>query len=395
MTSANMNELHTLAQEFASEIIEWRRTLHQYPELALQEYRSSEFVQKTLKKFVPGIEIRKLGKTGVLGTLKTDKPGYTVVLRADLDALPIQEETGLQFASKNPGIMHACGHDGNTAILMGTAVILSRVPLCGEVRFLFEPSEEKVPGGAVHMIKAGALENADRIFGIHVDSTHPVGTFLLHAGPSMASCSQFTISIKGKGGHAANSFECTDTIYAAANLITSLQSIISRRLDARKSGVISVTHIDTGPPSYNILPGHVILRGTVRTLQDTAEELIREELTQLVEHISLMNHSAGEIIWENGYPAVNNDPAMTQLAQEALGGQFGSRYVLEDQPVMGSEDFAVYLQKIPGCFIKTGTQKLQDGLWYPHHHCKFDLDEQGLILGAEGLARITLEAVRI
>lgn len=391
----HMKNLTRLAQEFAPDIIEWRRTLHRYPELAFQEFRSAEFVQKTLRKTAPQIEIKTLDKTGVLGILKSSRPGRTVVLRADLDALPIQEETGLPFASQNPGIMHACGHDGNTAILLGASAILSRTPFCGEIRFLFEPSEEKIPGGASRMIKAGALDGADCIFGIHVDASHPAGTFLLHAGPSMASCSQFTISITGKGGHAANSYECTDTIYTAAHLIVSLQSIISRRMDARENAVISITHIDTGQPSYNILPGCVTLRGTVRTLQETAVSFIQEELNQLIEHICLMNHVTGKMVWENGYPMVYNDPGMTKLAHDALSSQFENQCILEDRAVMGSEDFAVYLQNIPGCFIKAGTQKLQKGICYPHHHCKFDLDEQGLVLGAEGMARIALEAARI
>jgi amidohydrolase len=365
----------------------YRIHLHKHPELSYQEVETMNFVSDQLTKL--GIPHQKnIGGTGVVGIIENEKHKgmKAIALRADLDALPIQEENEVPYKSTVAGVMHACGHDVHTSVLLGTAAILNEIKeqLPQPVKLIFQPGEEKNPGGATFMIRDGVLQNPDveKIFALHVFPELNVGEVGFRAGKYMASCDEIYITIHGKGGHGATPHLCIDPIVIGANLILQLQQIISRSCDAKTPSVLSFGHFEARGAT-NIIPEKAILNGTFRTM----DESWREEALQLIAHqVDLIVKAHGgtvELEISRGYPCVINDDKVTsELAGKAeviLG-----KNKVHDLPIrLTSEDFAYYSQVIPACFFRLGVRNEKKGIIYSVHHPKFDIDEDALIVGMQ------------
>lgn len=366
------------------EMVKWRRHLHQHPELSYQEKETSAFVVNKLEAL--GIEVRRstVGY-GVVGILRGTQPGKTVVLRADMDALPIKEENQCEYTSQNEGVMHACGHDGHTAILLGVATYYStRInEFEGELRFLFQPAEEICPGGAQGMIAEGVLEGADAVYGLHLWAPLPLGTVGSAPGPFMASADEFFIDIIGKGGHGGIPNKTIDSIVAGAALVTQLQSIISRSVDPLSPAVLSIGTIQGGF-AQNVIAECCRITGTVRAFDEETRYLIRRRMEEMTSSVAAAYGAESKIDYVMGYPPlVNHDSEFDRfikVAPEAFGE---SVQVTRIDKLMPAEDFAYYLKEIPGCFMFVGAGNPDKGAIYPHHHSKFDFDEEAMLHGAK------------
>lgn len=372
------------------EIIEWYKHFHRFPELAHLEVETSAFIREKLKTW--GYQVSSCGEsTGVLAVLsKGDGP--VVALRADMDALPIVERTEHGFASENPGLMHACGHDAHMAIVLGVAKTLATSDFRGTVKFLFQPAEESPPGGAIGMIEAGALENprVHRIFGLHVNPSLSTGTVGVKSGVLMASPDDFLIKIKGRGGHGAKPHLAVDPITVAAQVILALQNIISRRVDPLEPTVLSFGSIHGGEV-YNVIPEEVVIKGTIRTL----EAQVAKEIKALIEEtLAGVTHAYGATYAFNyikGYPPLINNSEVTNRAQVLLSELLGKdKVVALNRPSMGGEDFAHYLNQIPGAFLFLGI-KPETSESHPWHHPCFEVDQEALLVGHNVLLALTLD----
>ena len=343
-------KIRQLADKYFDEVVTIRRTIHANPELAFEEHETSKLVAATLEKI--GISVKSgVAKTGIIGTLKGKGKGKVIALRSDMDALPILEATGLPFASKNQGKMHACGHDAHTAIGLGAAMILSelRDELNGEVRFLFQPSEERNPGGASFMIKDGALDGVDEIYGLHVIAQHDTGTVGFCEGEMMASADELYITIKGKSGHGARPHFTIDPVVTSAQVILGLQTLVSRNLDPFRQGVITIGSIHGGF-APNIIPEDVKLVGTLRSMTKEWRDYAHKRVKEITEGICAAAGATCEVIIDKGYPVLRNEPLKTLFAEECARELFGSDQVFKAERLMGAEDFAYYLEKVPGTF---------------------------------------------
>lgn len=375
------------------ELVEWRRHLHRHPELSYQEQETAAFVAKKLESF--GIETRRnIGGHGLIGIVRGASPGRTVALRADMDALPITEESGAAYASLHPGVMHACGHDGHTAALLGAARYFAerRASLRGEVRFLFQASEEVCPGGAKPMIEHGALEGVDAVYGVHLWTPLPAGTVASVAGPMMASTDEFFIDVTGRGGHGGMPHEAIDSIVAAAALVMQLQTVVSRSVDPLRPAVLSIGTINGGS-AQNVVAEKTRITGTVRTFDEETRQLIRRRIESMSRQVAETYGASAEIEYLVGYPALVNHAAETErffrVAPEALPG-----YKVETaRPLMPAEDFAYYLQERPGCFMLVGAGNKDKGFVYPHHHPRFDFDEEAMKASASLLIAMAESAL--
>ncbi len=381
-------QIKQLAQQYASEFIAVRSHLHAHPELSYQEFNTSAFVQNKLKEI--GIEFTVMATTGVVGVIRGKHPETRVIaLRADMDALPIQEENDRPYRSKNDGVMHACGHDVHTSILLGAAKILHelRDNWEGTVKLLFQPGEEKNPGGASYMIRDGALQNPvpQGIIGLHVHPGLDTGKLSFRKGRVMASADEIYITIKGKGGHAASPNLTADTVLIASHLIVSLQQIISRNKNPLSPSVLSICSIQGGHTT-NVIPSEVKLMGTFRAMDEEwrfkAHDLIRKNAVGLVESMG------GEIDLhiDIGYPTVDNDPAFTATAWKQADAFMGQENVLETEMRMGAEDFGYYTQVIPGCFFRLGVRNEAKGIIHNVHTPLFDIDERAIEIGMGNMA---------
>jgi amidohydrolase len=361
-------------EELTSQIISWRRDFHRHPEIAFQEHRTSAVLRDFLEDH--GIPVQAMAKTGFRGVLKGKPGGKTVALRADIDALPLKEEGDKEYISENPEAAHACGHDGHMAILMGAIELLCRrkETFQGDVVFLFQPSEERIPGGAKLMIEEGALEGVDAIFGLHLWQLLATGVVGVVKGAMMAQPDKFTIRIRGKGGHGSMPHQTVDPILAAAHLVVNIQSIASRNVDPLKPVVVSLGTIKGGT-IYNIIPEEVVMTGTVRSFDAEVQELSENRLKEITDATCAAFGARADFQYEKGYPPVINDDSMVDFVARTAGGVFGEDVVQEISPVMGGEDFAYFLQKVPGAFFFFG---MGDGMAYPHHHPAFDIDEKAL-----------------
>jgi IAA-amino acid hydrolase len=377
------------ARAIAEQIVGWRRHVHQHPELSFQEHETARFVAQTLREM--GIAVHTgVGKTGVIGRIGSGPPVFA--LRADMDALPVQEATGLPFASANPGVMHACGHDIHVACLLGAARLLSETPPeTGEVRLLFQPSEEHPDeeglGGAKRMLHDGAMEGVDAIFGLHVWFDVPAGQVALSPGPQMASAGIFRARIYGQGGHGALPQHTVDPIVLSAQAILALQTVVSRRLSPTDAGVVTVGTIHGGTQD-NIIPPYVDLTGTVRSLSNEVYSQIEGEIERV---LSIARALGGEyeIEFARSVNVVDNDADLTAFVRQTAVDLLGAEAVLPAQPAMTGEDFSVLAEGIPGCFMRLGgrfpgqpPRKLHD----PH----FDVDERALPTGAALMAEVAL-----
>ncbi|MED1201784.1 amidohydrolase [Heyndrickxia acidicola] len=390
-----MNEvlmIEDLMDEVKETVTGWRRYLHQYPELSFEEEKTSQFVYDTLESF-GGLEITRPTKTSVLATLKGGRPGGVLAMRADMDALAIQEENEFDFVSQHPGVMHACGHDGHTAMLLGAAKVLSKIrdQVPGEVRFIFQHAEEVPPGGAVEMVEAGVLEGVDQVIGLHLSSPIPTGKIGLAYGTLSANCDVFTININGKGGHSSQPNTAIDPVVISAEVVTSLQSIVSRNIAAREKAVLSVTQIHGGS-AQNIIPQSVFLNGTVRTFDPAVRKKIPELMERIVKGITEAHGATYDFQYEYGYGSVVNDEKLTAKLETVVGKALGDEYLLHLPPcsLMGSEYFSAFSNEVPGCFLLVGAGNEEKGIVHPHHHPRFSVDEAALEHGLSILVHAPL-----
>jgi amidohydrolase len=387
------DRIKQLADKYYDDVVTLRRTIHANPELAFEENETSALVASTLEKY--GVEVRRgVAKTGVIGTIKGKNKGKVVALRGDMDALPILEATGLPFASKNTGKMHACGHDAHTSIGLGAAMILSELKdeLNGEVRFLFQPSEERVPGGAPFMIEDGALDGVDEIYGLHVIAQNDAGTVGFFPGEMMASADELYFTIKGKSGHGARPQYAIDPIVTAAQVIMALQTLVSRNLDPFSQGVITIGSIHGGF-APNIIPEEVKLVGTVRAMTKEWRDYAHKRIVEIVEGICAANGATCDILIDKGYPVLSNHPEQTMFADEAARELFGSDRVFKAERLMGAEDFAYYLEKVPGTFYRLGIRNEKMGITADIHNDHFTIDEEALRTGIAMQAYLAVKAL--
>ena len=366
------------------ELVALRRDFHQHPELGFEEVRTSAVVAAYLKEL--GLEPRTgIAKTGVTADIVGALPGPTILLRADMDALPITEETGLEFASLNPGKMHACGHDGHTAILMVTAKLLvqRRDRLRGTVRVLFQPAEEG-PGGAAPMIAEGVLKDVKAALGLHLWLHLNTGQVNFCPGPMLAATDEFDLKVIGLGTHAASPHEGVDPITTAAHIVTAAQTMMTRAIEPKQPTVFTVTRFHAGT-AYNVIPPHAELGGTLRTYNEDVRRQAKEKFERLARSTAEAHGASIELVWREGYPVLVNDAVVTGLV-ESVCREMLSVAPLEQRPdarSMGGEDMAFYLQQVPGCFFFLGAYNEKIDACYSHHHPRFTVDEESLPIGVE------------
>ena len=366
-------------KDIEKNIIGWRRDFHQYPELGFDEHRTSKIIGEALKEMGLAPQMN-VGKTGVTADL-TFGEGPTIALRADMDALPMQETSGLDFSSKHDGVMHACGHDGHMAMLLGAAKVLTQNgdSFNGTVRFIFQPAEEGA-GGARYMIEDGCLDGVDEIYGIHVWNYQPVGEVGITDGPVLAAADMFEIKIKGIGGHGAAPQGTIDAVVVASHLVQALQTIVSRNTNPLESTVVTIGTINGGH-NFNIIADEVTLSGTARAYTEENRNLIKTRMTEIIDGVAKTFGAEISFDYEDGYPPTINhtDPVnkVLKAAERVVGEKAGMPYLS-----MGGEDFSYYLQKIPGCFFFVGSAPNDQKLFETPHHCShFTMDERALLVG--------------
>jgi amidohydrolase len=390
MTSAiKFSEIRPAIAQLQPQLVHWRRRLHQYPELGFKEVLTADFIAEKLKDW--GIEYQsQVAKTGIVAIIKSNHQGKVLAIRADMDALPIQEENEVSYCSKHDGLMHACGHDGHTAIALGIAYYLAhhRDQFQGTVKIIFQPAEEG-PGGAKPMIEAGVLKNpdVDAIIGLHLWNNLPLGTMGVREGALMAAVECFKCEIFGKGGHGAMPQQTIDSIMVGAQIVNALQTIVSRNISPIDSGVVTVGTFHSGT-ALNVIADTAKLSGTVRYFNPTLEKYIGERIEAIIAGICQSHGAKYNLDYWQLYPPVINHPKITQLvksiALEVVETPLG---VVPECQTMGGEDMSFFLQEIPGCYFFLGSANAQKGLNYPHHHPRFDFDETALSLGVEMFAR--------
>ena len=381
------------------DIVAIRRDIHQHPELGFDVHRTAGIAADALRAL--DIPVRTgIGRTGVVGDLEVPGASKRIALRADMDALPIQELTDVPYKSKIDGKAHLCGHDAHTAMLIGTARILShlRDDLKTHVRFIFQPSEEALPGGAPAMITDGALEGVDEIYGIHVFPLYDVGEYATCTGPMLAQSDTFQITLTGRGGHAAFPHLTVDPIVIGAQFVTALQSIIARNVDPLDSAVVSVTQLHGGDTdlkngltgaALNVIPPKVLIGGTVRTLQASVQKRVRAQLERLLAGFADAHSATYTFTYHEGYPVTyNHEPCVTTVLSAARGLVGEDNLVFPMSPVLGGEDFAYYSQEIPACFVMVGAGNEEKGIVNMCHHPQFDIDETCMIYGMALLASL-------
>lgn len=390
----NATEIKTIAKDIEEELISWRRHLHAHPEIAHEEVETSQFIYDTLQSFGT-LEVSRPTKTSVMARLIGASKGKTIAIRADIDALPVQEETSLSFQSKYPGKMHACGHDGHTAMLLGAAKILAekQADIQGEIRFIFQHAEELFPGGALEMVEAGVMEGVDLILGNHLWSPLESGKIGITPGPVMAAADTFQITVKGHAGHAGIPHQAVDAITISAQVVSNLQQIVARNSDPLDSLVVSITQIHGGT-AMNVLPGSVEILGTVRLYDLDVREKTIKQMEQIVKGITEAHGAEYNFEYWNGPDPVINDEELTKVVAEASTELFGEEAVEEMKPSMASEDFSGYLSEVPGVFYFLGVGDAEKGTDYPHHHSKFDIDEQMLPHGVSLFVHTALKLMK-
>lgn len=384
-----LDQLLQKLEEKKERMIEIRRYLHQHPELSFKEEKTSQYIADFYKD--KSVMIRtNVGGYGVVVTIEGGLPGKTVALRADFDGLPIMEEADVPFKSSNPGVMHACGHDGHTAYLMilAEALIEMKDQLRGNVVILHQPAEETPPGGAIAMIEDGCLEGVDSIFGIHLMSLSVTGEVCYRAGEMQAGRSYFKVKIQGKGGHGSMPHTSNDSIVAASHFVVAAQTIVSRRINPFDMATVTIGSFD-GKGSFNVIKDSVELEGDVRTMSSEVRATVETEFKRILAGLAQEFDITYDLIYSHDYPVLVNDKAMTELVVNGIekAGIPEIKALVETPPMSGSEDFAYYLQKIPGSMFYVGA-KPDDGPVYPHHHPKFDINEDSLIIAAKAMAAV-------
>jgi amidohydrolase len=385
--------LDSVAGALRDQVVSWRRYFHRHPELSFHEHETARFVEETLRKF-GGLEVSRPTATSVMARLLTGRPGPTLAFRADMDALPIHEENSHEFVSTTPGVMHACGHDGHTAVLLGVAKIMTerRDELQGELRFIFQHAEEVLPGGAQAMVDAGVMDGVDLIVGQHIWATLEQGQIGVKPGAMMAAPDTFFITIRGKGGHAAKPNETIDPIPIGAQVVMGLQTLVSRVVDPIEPAVLSVTQFHAGT-THNVIPEEAKLVGTVRTFDRDLRARMPKDMERVVKGITEAHGAEYEFAYQDGYRPVVNDPAVTARVAETARRLFGEERVVTLPPNMGGEDFSAFMEKAPGTFFYTGGGNVERGIVHPHHHPRFDIDESSLDLSLRLFVAVGLDVL--
>ncbi|EIR1324117.1 amidohydrolase [Listeria monocytogenes] len=391
-------QLMNMLQERKDEITQIRRHLHEHPELSFHETETANFIQD----FYKGKDVEVATEVGnghaVVVTIKGEKPGKTIALRADFDALPIEEQTELPFKSKNPGVMHACGHDGHTAYLLVLADCLIQLKenIPGTIKIVHQHAEETPPGGAKSVVESGILDDVDQIFGIHVFPFGESGQVYYHSGYAMAGRTYFKLKIQGVGGHGSSPHMANDAIVAGAYFVTAIQTVVSRRLNPFDTGVITIGSFD-GKGSFNVIKDAVELEGDVRYMNTENRDKIDAEIHRIVAGMEAMFGVTVELTYTNDYPPLYNDPAVTEQVVASLQKGVGEYLtgISEYDMLSGSEDFAYYLQKIPGVFFYIGAKPKNTSIAYFNHHPKFDIDEDALLVAAKSVADVVLDYYKL
>ena len=389
-----MPTIHEHAQALAERTVALRRDLHQHPEIAFEEVRTMGVVAERLRAL--GLAPRTgVGKTGVVAVWDSGRPGPTVLARADIDALPVTEEKDVPYRSQREGWMHACGHDGHTAVLLSVAeVVVARGDeLRGRVVFLFQPAEEIVRG-AEAMLADGALDGLppDHTVGLHLISSYPTGVVAVRPGPTMAATDSFRLEVHGRGGHAAKPNETIDPIVVASHLVLALQALVSRETDPIDRAVISITSMHGGS-AFNIIPEAAELKGTLRTFDADTRVRLRHRILEVADGVAGTFGAHVSSDWIEGSPAVVNDAVATERLRAVAAGIVGAERVIEAAPIMGGDDMALWLQQAPGCYFFVGSRGGEASAW-PHHHPRFDLDEAALPIAVELLAGAVVDLLQ-
>lgn len=389
-----MEKLFTLIDENYEEMVGIRRHLHEYPELSFEEVETPAYIAAYHKEV--GHEVREgVGGRGVVAVLRGARPGKTVALRADFDALAIQEENDLPYKSKVAGKMHACGHDGHTATLLGLAKALNKMKseITGNIIFIHQHAEEVAPGGAKPMIEDGCLDGVDVIFGTHLWAPTPIGEILVKDGAIMAAADKVEIAIQGKGGHGAEPHHSIDAVTLASQFVISAQQLISRRIDPLKSAVLTIGHFEAINP-FNVIADRVKLAGTIRTFEEDVRTQMEQELEAVLNATCLAFGASYEYRYTRGYPPVYNHQKETEFVAQLASTVPGVEQVKTCPPFMVGEDFAYYLEKVPGTFFFTGAKSPEWETAYPHHHARFNFDERAMLIAAKTLGKATLEYLK-
>lgn len=383
--------IYTLAKTHHAWAVSLRRHFHMHPEITGSEYQTQAKLLAVLQEL--HIDCRPAAKTGVLAEIKCAHPGKTIAIRADIDALPIQDACGKPYQSQNAGVCHACGHDGHIAVGLGTLRIIHalRNQLSGTFRFLFQPNEEQFPSGALAMVKDGALENVQAIIGAHIWQPLQLGTIGVTYGNIMAAPDKFKITIQGKGGHGSMPHQTVDPTLIAAQMILALNTIVSRSIDPLKLAVVSVGAMHAGTV-FNIIPETATIEGTVRSFDKEVRQQIFDRIQTIADGICQANAATAQVETLFGHPAIVNVPEYSKAIATATGNCHTPIKAVEVPPVMCGEDFSHYLNVVPGAFffIGTGTEEII----YPHHHPKFDLDERSILYGMEVMTRTAIDLAK-
>ncbi len=376
---------------YFDEVVAIRRQLHQHPELSFCEKETAELIKRVLAS--KDIEYQSdVAGTGIVATIKGNcqlsTVNYQLALRADMDALPIQEASDLPFRSVNEGVMHACGHDAHTAMLLGVALILNdlRDQFSGTVKLIFQPGEEKLPGGASLMIKEGVLEGVDMIIAQHVYPDLPCGEVGFHVGPYMASSDEVNITVKGRGGHAAKPAERDNALLAAARIVTELSNLYPE--NDKSNGLLTFGSL-MADGTYNVVPSEVTMKGTMRTFDENKRKLLKDNILMVANDVAAKFGCKAEVVIEQGYPSLRNDVKLTEKCVALAKDYLGDSKVKELPQLMTAEDFAWYSQKVPACFYRLGTANPAKGIDSKQHTATFDIDEESMKIGMETMVWIT------
>jgi amidohydrolase len=370
-----------LASELEPQVIVWRRHLHAHPELSFQEHQTGQYIVDALSE-LEGIEISRPSGTSVVGRLRGVRPGPTLAIRADFDALPIEERTGLAFASKVPGVMHACGHDGHTSILLGAAAVLSKLrsEIAGEVRFLFENGEEAPPGGAVGMIAGGAMAGVDRVIGLHLWSPYEIGTVQVNAREVMAACDVFRIEVRGRGGHIGAPHATVDPIAVGVQIVTNLQHLVAREIDPLLAAVVGVTEFHAGQ-SVGVIPATATISGGTNSFDPQVRAKLEKRIGEIAAGVCAAHGATCDYEYTHIYDAVVNDADVAAAVRGVAQQIFPAAQVGELPPIMPGEDFSAFAHHAPACFVLLGAGNRAKGIVAPHHDAAFTIDEAALAMG--------------
>ncbi len=365
------------------DMVKWRRHLHENPELSFHEVETAKYIYQLLKTF-PNLELTTPTENSVVAILKGAKPGKTIALRADIDALPIVEEADVAFPSQNEGVMHACGHDTHTAMLLGACKVLTSMQekIAGTVKFIFQPAEEVPPGGAKFLVEAGVMKDVDLVFGIHIFPKIPVGVVAIRKGALTAAADIFELKIQGIGSHGSTPELAIDPILVGVEIITNLNNIISRNIAAFDNAVLSIGEFTSGN-SANVIPDTAKIQGTVRTNDPAVRTLMKKRIEEIIEHVTKMYEASYELNYIMGYSPVVNDSEATEVVRKAALKVVGEKGLITAPQMMGGEDFSAYTDVVPGSFFVVGGGTAEEGCGYMNHHPKFKINEGALAVGAE------------